>query len=129
MALFFTFRDCLVADSRRIPSKKMTSRLETVPEIVPTSMRRTSFHEWIRRVEEIPDAIHLTLAIAQFGVADVSRDSLRKVVRLSPRDTGGPAEGSGGGGAGDGRAGERAEGVSGGSLRRAEAPTPQGRAG
>ena len=46
-------------------------------------MRKTSFHEWLEhRVQEVPDATTLALAIARSG--GVSREGLEKVVRISP---------------------------------------------
>jgi len=46
-------------------------------------MRRTSFYEWLEhRVEEVPDATTIALVIARSG--GVSRDDLRRVVRVSP---------------------------------------------
>jgi len=46
-------------------------------------MRRISFYEWLEhRVEEVPDATTLALAIARSG--GVSRDHLRRIARISP---------------------------------------------
>ena len=46
-------------------------------------MQRPSFREWLEhRPEEVPDATTIALVIARTG--GVSRDDLRRVVRISP---------------------------------------------
>ena len=63
---------------------------ESVPGIIDISMRRMPFYEWmgIREYraedEEAPGAMKLALLIAQSGAAGISRDGLRRLVRLSP---------------------------------------------
>jgi hypothetical protein len=44
-------------------------------------MPRTSFHEWLR-TREVPDATTLALLIVRTEAAGVSRDDLRRLVRI-----------------------------------------------
>jgi hypothetical protein len=65
--------------------RQTTAVLEPVPGTIDISMRRLSFHEWLKnRPDEAPDAGRLALLIAQSGAAGISPDGLRKFVRLRP---------------------------------------------
>ncbi len=73
----------LTAD--RVTAGQTTAVVEPVPGTIDTSMRRLSFHEWLKnRPDEAPDAERLALLIAQSGAAGISPDGLRKFVRLRP---------------------------------------------
>ena len=74
---------CRPADD--VTERQTTAVLEPVPGTIDSSMRRLSFHEWLRnRPDEAPDAGRLALLIAQSGAAGISHDGLRKFVRLQP---------------------------------------------
>jgi sulfur carrier protein ThiS len=54
-----------------------------MPESIHISMQRPSFQKWLEhRVQEVPDATTIALAIGRSG--GVSREGLEKVVRISP---------------------------------------------
>jgi DNA-binding transcriptional ArsR family regulator len=46
-------------------------------------MRRISFQDWLENLEEVPDVTRLALLIAKSGLAGISRDDLRRLVRIS----------------------------------------------